>query len=168
MINLRIKLQEITDNNLNVDDHISAIEEIRNVYLHSIYIMPSAFDEPLEQYNCVMHALDLAARGFDPCDFKGRFYANTEFLSDMIEKGHIEECNQKNGNIITWSNNERIMHVGLILDNDIAISKWGIGHLYKHGLHEIPENYGSQINYYKPIDGVQCFELLCNFHTRNL
>ena len=125
---LKQKLNSITQE-LDVTSHVVKIAELKTQHTHSISAVPSEFDEPLEDYNCVMFALDLVARLENPCSPLGRFYADTEFLSVLIAKEILKVAANEMGKIIVWSDEEKIKHVGLVSGKDVAKSKWGIGNL---------------------------------------
>lgn len=160
---LKHKLHSITQE-LDVASHVVKIAELKTQHTHSITAIPSELNEPLEEYNCVMFALDLVGRLEDPCRPFGRFYADTEFLSVLIAKGILKEAANEVGKIIVWSDDEKIKHVGLVSNKDVAKSKWGVGNLYEHGYQEVPESYGSNLTFFEPINGGLVLEML----TRNL
>jgi hypothetical protein len=46
-------------------------------------------------------------------------------------------------------------------------SKWGIGHLYRHGLLEVPSPYGDELEYFGAIDSNTALAELVNFAREN-
>ena len=164
---LKHKLHVIT-HELDATSHVVKIAELKTKHTHSITAIPSELDEALEEYNCVMFALDLVARLVHPCRPLGRFYADTEFLSELIAKEILKESANEVGKIIVWSDEEKIKHVGLVSGKDVAKSKWGIGNLYEHGFQEVPESYGSNLTFFEPINGQLALEMLSRFLSRNL
>lgn len=163
---LRSELKVITDD--STLDHSSLISALKTTHPHSISPLPSFLEEPLGEYNCVMYALDLAARITEPCRPFGRFYADTEFLTELVQKGLLTPSTASQGNIIVWSDDERIKHVGIVSGQGMAISKWGIGNLYEHGFHEVPESYGCNLTFFEPIDGELALGMLSQFLARTL
>ena len=164
---LKNKLHVIT-HELDATSHVAKIAELKIQHTHSITAIPSELAEPLEDYNCVMFALDLVARLENPCRPLGRFYADTEFLSVLISKEILKESTNEVGKIIVWSDEEKIKHVGLVSGKDVAKSKWGIGNLYEHGFQEVPESYGSNLTFFEPINGELALEMLSRFLAREL
>jgi hypothetical protein len=121
---------------------------------HSIRILPAPSDEPLTEFNCVMHALGLIGRIDDPSGkppFNG-WYADTNFLRWLIARGLLGPCEPAAGAIVTWSAGSVLRHVGVVVAPNRAISKWGVGHLWEHGLLEVPASYGDDLAFYHPID----------------
>lgn len=49
-------------NDLPVGAHAARLEAIRDIAQHAISILPAPEDEPLEEFNCIMHALGIVAR----------------------------------------------------------------------------------------------------------
>jgi hypothetical protein len=142
---LRKTLQEITLNHPSAHPRLMH-ERTAN---HSIKML-SAVGNDL-RYNCVMFALgavsnqqyiDLINQLPDDCEI----HADTKFLQYLIEQGQL--IPDAYGNLIIYSNDERITHIGKIDSIERVISKWGVGHLYDHAILEVPEDYGNHyINY---------------------
>lgn len=149
--------------------HIEKIAAISNSHPHSIAVLHNQSHEPLEDYNCVMYALDLVARLQEPCRPFGHFYADTNFLNALIQKRILTSSKEVPGNIIVWSDDaQQIKHVGIVSRKDMAISKWGIGNLYEHGFHEVPESYGCHLSFFEPIEAGTVLEALTKFHAGRL
>lgn len=164
---LREKLQFITLD-LHAHEHAEKISALRLEHPHSISVLPSYLDEPLEDYNCVMYALDLVARMQEPCRPFGRFYADTEFLKALVKNGVLKPSSQLLGNIVTWSDDEKINHIGIVTQGNMATSKWGIGNLYEHEFHEVPDSYGCNLDFYEPVEFGIAFDMLSKYLARKL
>jgi hypothetical protein len=108
--------------------------------------------EPLERYNCVMYALDPVGRMRDPLRVWS-FRVDLEFLRQLVERGDLKRTNRPQpGGLVIWSRADDFKHVGILITSKRAISKWGIGLLLEHALHEVPANYGDELTFYDPVD----------------
>ena len=149
---LRALLEDMTHDGSPIDSHPDRLAAIAQGVPHSIRVLPAPYDEPLDQFNCVMHALGLIARLESPCTPLGRFLADTTFLRRLIDDGVLRGSKARSGAIVVWSTADAIKHVGLLVTESRAVSKWGIDHLCEHGLFEVPSSYGDRLSYYDPLD----------------
>lgn len=154
---LRQILQDITLNHPSAHPQLMH-ERTAN---HSIKIV-SPLGNGLK-YNCVMFALgavdnpqyiDLINHLPDDRDI----HADTNFLKYLIEQGQL--IPDPNGNLIIYSNDEKITHIGKIDSADRVQSKWGKGHLYDHAILEVPEDYGNHYSNYQLND---TFDFMSSF-----
>lgn len=167
MEKMRTRLSEITNGVLDVTQHEELIGQLRRDYPHSIDVIPSFLDEPLEDYNCAMYALDLVARLEVSCKPFGQFYADTKFLTALISVRLVPAI-EPVGNIVVWSDQDVVKHTGLVVAENRAASKWGCGNLYEHGMFEVPHSYGSELAYFEPISGDASVDLLRRYQLREL
>ena len=154
---LRALLDEMTADVTALPTHAASLLAIAEIHPHSIVELPLPHGEPASEFNCVMHALDLVARMEEPCRPLGRFYADTGFLQWLIDTKVVATSSPVVGALVTWASNGQIRHVGTILTAERAVSKWGIGNLYSHGLLEVPSAYGDELAFYSPLgweDGI--------------
>ena len=83
----------------------------------------------------------------------GRIFAAGAFAHWLLDQGLLEEVSQRDrqsGDIVVYFGLDgRFKHAGLATGNGRVLSKWGIGHLYEHGLLEVPESYGSEIRLFR-------------------
>ena len=149
---LRVILEEITHDGTPVETHPAKLEALALVVPHSIRVLPTPYDEPLGDFNCVMHALDLTARLETPNRLSGYFYADTVFLGSLIQRAILRPCAEAEGAIVVWSAAGTIKHVGLVVAHGRASSKWGIGYVYEHGLLDVPKSYGEKFAFYGPLE----------------
>ena len=155
MTNLRQRLSEIADNGLP-HTHASLLSDLNQEFPHSIELVTSI--TPINSYTCVMYALDFVD---DPIYTQitlnlpayKNIFASTVFLNRLILRGHLQKQGTPNeGLIIVYSDAGKIKHVGRLLSDTRAQSKWGTGHLYRHALLETPKQYGSELSFFTPID----------------
>jgi len=155
--NLRASLDEMTGRDVPVETHAERLEEIGAVFPHSVRVLAT----PSEEFNCVMHALGLIGRFEEPSGRPfGRYYADTAFLQTLIDRGVLRPDEEREGAVVTWSASGSIRHVGLVASPGRAVSKWGIGNLYEHGLLEAPASYGSDLAFYGPADPEDAMDCL--------
>ena len=146
--NLRELLETMTGRDFPVDGRPAYLEEIALIVPHGIRPLTSPGDEPLGDFNCVMYALDIVGCFTEPCSPLGRFYADTAFLSTLIQNRDLVPAEESEGVLAIWSGNGTVKHVGIVLSRGKVVSKWGIGHLYEHGLLEVPQSYGDEIDFF--------------------
>ncbi len=161
MDELRISLEEQIAQNLEFESHAAKLEELRELFSHSIAMLQ--FQEPLQDCNCVMYALDFRIE--EPSSILGRFYASTSYLRNLIDQGHLNkiEDKQEKGSLAVYFNNNKVEHVGVVRTAGRVVSKWGIGYLYEHGPWEVPSSYGNSLSYFAPIDPDHAYDLLRAF-----
>lgn len=126
-----------------LDTHAARLTEIAQVVPHTISALPSA--EPLEKYNCVMHAPGLIGR-MDQYPHP-LLVAKTAFVSYLVDEA-LQPCEPGSGALVTWSAAGKLTHVGKLVSPDRAESKWGNGILCAHGLEETPFRYGDVSGFY--------------------
>lgn len=161
---LRDLLEEMTET-LDTDRHAIRLGEIATEAPHSVSILPSPCS-PLDDCNCVMYALGLVGMIDDPSGRPfGKFFADTVFLSSLIESGALTPTEEVEGALAVWYTGGTVKHVGIVLKPGRVASKWGIGHLYAHGLSEIPKSYGNEVRFFEPIDPDTAFLLLSRHYN---
>jgi len=148
---LRALLDQMV-NDLPVGAHAARLEAIRDMTPHAISILPAPEDEPLEEFNCIMHALGIVARLEHACGPLGRWYADTGFVRYLVAQAVLTPCGARCGAIITWSSAEGLKHAGRIVSPGRVLSKWGVGHVYEHGFDEVPASYGNRMDFYGGVE----------------
>ena len=134
---------------------------------HNICVLPPPFDEPLEHFNCVMHAFGLVNQIDPPCSpVSGRFYVDTIFFASLIDQALLEPCAEAEGALVVWSSAGAAKHVGVVVSPGRASSKWGMGHLYEHDLHEVPTSYGDELTFYSAISTDDAKNYLSEYWTQ--
>ena len=163
---LRALLEEMTQNVTAIKNHPARLEAIAVEIPHSIRVMPTPGDEPLGDFNCVMHALALVGRIKPPhSPVFGRFYADTGFLRFLIANKVLPPCAAENGALVVWSSADAIKHVGLVVGPGRATSKWGIGYVYEHALLEVPESYGDELLFYGAVNSAEALAQLHRYRA---
>lgn len=153
MQELRCALREITCD-LNIDNHYSRIESIKDRFHHKIDLIEKPPLWP-KNYNCFEFALSV----YQNKEYIGLKYTlrhkkdngifiNSKFIQFLIDDGILIE-NQK-GSLIIYFDSEDITHAG-ILKNKRVTSKWGEGNLYEHAILEVPKQYGDTYRLFENI-----------------
>jgi hypothetical protein len=140
------------------ESHPARLQEIALIMPHTILPLQSA--EPLQKYNCVMHALGLIGK-------MGEYehpllVAKTSYVKHLISNA-LQPCEPTIDALVVWSSAGRIQHIGKLIAPNRAESKWGAGILCSHGLNEIPLRYGDVSGYYGAIGCDSILEHLNHF-----
>jgi hypothetical protein len=164
MNELRERLRDITENG-RPDSHPPLIDELRRIHPHSIEIIEPA--APIERYTCAMYALDLVEND----EYAGivlaspkPIYASTAFVQRLIDRGTLVPLTQpKSDALVVYRLRGSVTHIGRMLSATRVESKWGIGHLYRHALLEVPMQYGDETEFYRAIDTDCALDALADF-----
>ena len=153
MCELRRKLETMTQVR-DVLRHPALLAALTRESPNTIRLVDSP--HPLDRYTCLMHALDftekpeytaVAERGFSVV-FAGGAFAQWLLDKGLIAEASCEEAHE--GNLVFYSDDEgRFKHAGLIIGGRRVRSKWGMGHLVEHELLEVPESYGTRVQFFK-------------------
>jgi hypothetical protein len=137
---------------LDAIDHKRKVAALRSVHSHSI-----TYDGQHSEETCVPYALDLTGdetyeavrRTF------GLIYAGPEFFQWLLDNGHLRPTSAAKGCLACYFADSTFKHVGLMLSQDRVISKWGEMPRYRHGLTEVPLDYGMDVHFFeKPALGM--------------
>ena len=153
MASLRKELQNIT-REANTAAHASAIDALQRRIPHCIEVVKDLADDL--RYNCVMHALGVA-KDEELIALVWRcprdVHPSTQFLKFLKDRGTLVAVKSAApGVIVVYSNSRAIRHAGRVIADSEIESKWGIGHLYRHALMEIPSSYGSKVEFFAQLD----------------
>lgn len=168
---LRKKLEEMT----RVDDvsrHPALLAALTRDYPNTIALLES--DHLIRRYTCLMHVFEfeekpdyaaIATHG------RGEIFAAGAFAHWLIDNGLLVEVAQakaREGDIVFYFNdNGRFKHAGLFAANGRVLSKWGIGHLYEHGLFEVPESYGTSVRFFRRLSYEEAFDHFLRFAEKS-
>ena len=168
---LRKRLQEMTEVE-DVSRHPALLSEITRDYPNTVAVVESC--HPLERYTCVMHVFDfvekpeyvaIAERGFN------RVFAGGAFVNWLLDRGLLEKLQWSDtgrGDVVLYFNEQgSFKHAGLILAGERLLSKWGTGHLFEHGVLEVPESYGTGLLLVKGVPYDEGYKRFCDFATEN-
>jgi hypothetical protein len=156
---LRNALHDMTHDGSAISTYPGKLQAIAEMFPHTICALPSHTNAQLDDFNCVMHAFGLIGRFECPCDHMGRFHADTIFVRHLVDCGSLNPCGEVVGGLVVWSKHSVIRHVGVIAGDDRAISKWGIGYIFEHGLLEVPQDFGSELTFYSSLSSDNAWDL---------
>lgn len=135
---------------------VGRVAALRSTHHHSIEIAsdPEVADLRLGRYTCFMHAFGLVystpvkeiARTFPET------YPSREFVRSLIARylSEIGRADTLDGDVVVYLNGDTITHVGKMRLGRV-VSKWGTGHLWEHGIPEVPDQYGNTARFYHAI-----------------
>lgn len=102
----------------------------------------------------------IAERGFNVV-FAGRDFAN--WLVDLRLLTEIDAADAQKGDLVFYFSHGQFKHAGIIFNDNRVISKWGTGHLFEHGLFEIPDSYGTEARFFKSLSYEAAIEAFGDF-----
>lgn len=83
----------------------------------------------------------------------------------MIE---VTPADAREGDLVFYfGDDEQFKHAGLSRTNGRLMSKWGIGHLYEHGVFEVPESYGTKVRFFRKLSYDLAFGHFMRFAQEN-
>lgn len=149
-LSLRTRLQEITCGPAPVEAHPSLIAELAIEASHSIQLAPHSPCVPIAGYNCFEFALGLAG-----CrevrliaEYLPSTFCNGEFAEHLVNSVLGPVDSPSTGDLVLYRDHQQITHAGVVEANRV-ISKWGTGHLWLHGLLEVPAKYGDVTSFHE-------------------
>lgn len=135
--------------------HIPYIEDLRPRYGHTIHLAEKLTDgrRRVGQFNCYMYALgvrtsETVIRILNEQSAWMKF--GKEFLT--IVRGTLTRVTEPSvGDLVLYSDPTGLQHAGK-WNSDSVLSKWGLGHVWRHGVFELPASYGDVVEVYKAIE----------------
>ena len=155
---LRKKLAEIIKD-ADASELKAQIKEMANLAIthpHGITLLEENIPgSPL--FNCYQYSFGISdVRVRNPAGFlPGRGLAQFLVNNNLEEIG--PEC-ARDGDHILYSG-VQIEHAGRVRTGAIE-SKWGSGHIWRHGVYEVPENYGDTIRFYRHFSRESALQVL--------
>jgi hypothetical protein len=156
---LREQLEEITDCYADdrVAEQIPQIAELNARFPHSISLLQSAIPETF-QFNCYQHSFGLARAESVTRIMKEYWhvFSGREFVRFLLNT-RLEEIradNAREGDHVIYEGSE-IEHAGIVRGERIE-SKWDLGHLWRHGVYEVPLRYGDHVRYFQRLTSETC------------
>lgn len=150
---LRQRLDEITENG-NPESHPDLIAQLRQYVPHAIEVVPSP--APISRYTCVVHALNLVEnKEYEEIVLASpkHVFASPAFVDRLISRQVLAPAPCKcSGSLVLYRQGGRLKHIGKMVLADNVESKWGVGHLYRHPMLEVPAKYGCETEFVDAID----------------
>lgn len=154
---LRTGLDAVTNDRVPLREHVARIERLAEEAPHRIEALPTSLRAG---FNCFAYAFDL----FDEADYVriviaeqraggNTFFANSRFAEYLVSIGAVHPICRRDleaRDIALYGNRTQPRHAARITGGDRLVSKWGLGHLYRHGLWEVPARYGHTVRFVRP------------------
>lgn len=136
-------------------DQLHLIADLRQKHQHSISIVREAVPGQREtiRYNCIQHALDLVnppAEIIKIANDHADVFPSPEFMQYLIRHVLVELAQRKDGCLIIYSDAQGVKHAGKI-EGELVVSKWGLCHLWRHCVYEVPITYGDDVKFFESI-----------------
>ncbi len=163
---LRERLHAITEQ-LPPEAHAGSIEGLRAEIGHSIAPQPSQHDPA--RYTCAVHAFHLTEEpGYvQVASFGlGTTYAGPDFIAFLLKNSLLEPREQtalSTGDLVLYFDEGTFKHIGRLIEPSRALSKWGTGGLYEHGLWEVPSTYGNELRFFVGPSEEASYELFVKY-----
>ena len=154
---LRARLDTITSS--PPDEQLTAIEELRAEFSHSIVLREGANSSHIP-FNCYEFAFDIAGAPavniiLTEGDAKKneKLAVTDDFVSGLLREVLAERTPDSvtDGDIIIYFDNNTPTHAGKVKKGRV-VSKWGTGHLWEHAIYEVPLSYGNRHKFFLPVD----------------
>jgi hypothetical protein len=168
---LRQRLEEMT----HVDDvsrHPVLLAALTRERPNTVALLDSA--HPIRRYTCLMHVFDFAEKpeyAAIATHGLGRIYAAGAFAHWLLDRGLLVEVTHtdvREGDLVFYfSDDGRFKHAGLCQTKGRVMSKWGIGHLYEHGVFEVPDSYGDKVRLFRNLSYEEAFGHFMRFAEDN-
>jgi hypothetical protein len=140
-----------------VGRQISQADSLREQFGHSIAICQAVEDAvPSDgQFNCFMHALEMSVPPPLVLKILKRFdtvYPGAEFVAVLVQQRLLVELAElEDDAILIYFRDSWPKHAGKAKGR-MVISKWGLGHLWRHRLFELPASYGPEVRVFQRVD----------------
>ena len=146
--NFREKIEEATQG--IPKKHPENIASLSKYYPHSITLQsnPNCIDPTIDCFLFVF----LGKLPDELVEKIGNFYDDTsncaDYFHQLLDDGFIKMHTSRKANdeVVVYFKDGVPTHFGK-LENDLIISKWGIGLIWKHKLFEMPQSYGDIARY---------------------
>lgn len=118
----------------------------------AIQLVESA--EPDNVLNCFRYALQLSELPqavITMCEICGTA-VKSDFIRRLIAKRLTQraDADVRDGDLVVYFDAEGITHAGVVRSG-LVESKWGLGHVWRHRLFEVPSVYGERVQFFEPL-----------------
>ncbi len=84
--------------------------------------------------------------------------ANSVFMRHLLGQGILRENSVPLEDALAlYFDTDKPKHAGLMKSDSRVSSKWGLGHLWEHGLREVPSSYGDDVRFFERPDANTVF-----------
>lgn len=171
--------------NPDLERQIFLIYQLKSKHSLEIELFEKSPSDINKQYNCFMHAFNIHnseiviellksfAHAVEDERLKEglkieRFMVDDNFVNHLLDNDILHPANDENGIIIYFDDEKRkndrhIATHGGKKQNQLVISKWGIGHLWKHSVWEVPDTFGHNFKIFQDIPNIVAEEEFINY-----
>ena len=160
----RRELYRITEEQL-LPSHVEAIARLRGSYPHSISFVEDGTIGP-HGYNCFMYALSLRHLSQNLVDIATRVEAahpGSDFVVELLDTCYLQEIGHaeaRDGSVLIYFEARVPRHAGVFRQDGFVISKWGLGHVWRHPIFEVPSYYGDEVRFFHSLFQTMSFDSL--------
>ena len=152
--------------------HVAAIDALRAEFEHAIELVTLA---GLVKCNCFEHALDIqesrAVNAILLEDAERERLGRTPlgitfggaFIAELIASGTLAA--DESGPALVYFRGDLPVHAG-IAAGERVISRWGAGHLWRHGVWEVPSSHGDAVARFRRPDRAAVEAAFKDYHRR--
>lgn len=158
---LRAALDAITSDRVLLKDHVPRIGALQARHAHTIVAHPV---DHTPGFNCFAFAFGLSNQAeyvriaaAEHRAGESRFFASSAFAGALLRDGALTPVCRRDlepDDVALYGAVDKPVHAGRALDARRIRSKWGRGHLYDHGLWEVPGHYGYVVRFYRAASSV--------------
>lgn len=155
----RLRLQKITDGCAedNIKKQPLAIAALRMHIPHSILLLRAA--DHKAGFNCfaLCFGIEKSAKMQELARYRN-IIPSSAYAQYLIEEilEEIDKSDQQDGDYIIYLHDGRPTHAGILFPGYI-VSKWGShGHVWKHGMWEVPYSYGETARLFRRLPDELC------------
>lgn len=156
---LRDGLDAITEERIPLGEHLQRIADLGRSQSHRI----KGCEVPRTAgFNCFAFAFGLSddptyrqIAAVEARVRNRRFFANSDFAAHMLRRcltSPVSHRDTQPNDLAFYTAKGRIVHAARVVSPRRFRSKWGRGHLYDHGLWEVPNRYGHLVRFYSAIE----------------
>ena len=171
---LRRELERLTTSLTyeRIGEQAPAIEALRAIHPHSLELVAAAVPGRPETYRftCFQHAFKLMDPPESIVEICTRFpdiFPNGEFVSFLISEylTLVDPALATDGDVVVYLSDTRPVHAAVIEGNQLR-SKWGLAHMWRHRVDEVPEKYGDRVLAFKPLSREVAVAAFLTFASR--
>jgi hypothetical protein len=163
---LREELNQVLakeNSDAELKEQIQLIDDLRAQQPHSITLLRETVPNVLPRFNCYQYAFGLEnvtlTTGFLREIRPGRDFMHS-LMHHLLEEISLEDT--KSGDHVLYEDS-RIEHAGKMNAGAVE-SKWGLGHLWRHGLYELPLKYGNRARFFRSISPEDALAAFLAYH----
>ena len=157
--NLRDELEEITKES-DLNKQVELVQKLSSrfdhgIKIHKVFLKDESVKkqgglhmiESTENYNCFEYAFDVYEFEEIAHHSTHDIFFGSDFMKWLLEKQLL--LAEEWGDIILYDDGSNFTHAGKIIKDDMILSKWGGGNMWKHKKWETPSSFSNNVATYK-------------------